>query len=469
MLDRAKIFFENSADLFGIVQGEHLRNLNPAWKKTLGWTVDDLTTRPLWGFVHPDDRTNAQRLLSEATASDFKMELRFIAKNGDYRWLQWHGNRIEHETYFIAREITEAKESLRSSTKLREKAFFFQRLIECTNDAVYLLSPSDGFKFVFVNPAACRHYHLPAEKLLGMAIPDWDPNFSLETCEEFWELLKKSKTKVLDTKHTLGSGKTIPVEVTANYLSVGGEEYIGGFIKDISERKRLDENMGHFAHAVSHDLSEPLRTIVSYLQLIQRRVSNDKEITEYVAFASDASKRMRELIKGLLDYTRLGHGLKTKVPTDLNQVLCNVEMNLRRKIDESGAQIIKEELPTVPGDPLLLGQVFQNLIDNAIKYRSEAPPRIQIGCKRLADSWEISVRDNGIGVSPENRERIFRVFQRLNHAQGVAGTGLGLATCKRLIELHEGKIEVESVESEGSVFRFTLPDHIWGSQPELSS
>lgn len=367
MRDRAKIFFENSADLFGVIHGEFLRDLNPTWVKGLGWALDGLMARPFKDFVHPDDRAQALENISRAKENlgIFQADLRFLTKSGEYRWLQFRGNAVEGDLYFIAREITDQKNATLASDKLRERGFFFKRLVEYTHDAIYLISPREGFKFVFVNPAACRHYGLPEEKLLGMAIPDWDPNFTLEKCEAFWENIKVIKTKVFETKHILGSGKTIPVEITSNYLSFGDDEFMGGFIRDISERKRFDENMEHFARAVSHDLSEPLRTIVSYLQLIERRTSGDKEISDYVGFASEASKRMKQLIKGLLDYTRLGQGLKTKAPTDLNLVIKNVEMNLQKKIDESGAQITHDVLPVVNGDPLLLGQVFQNLVDNA--------------------------------------------------------------------------------------------------------
>lgn len=224
------------------------------------------------------------------------------------------------------------------------------------------------------------------------------------------------------------------------------------------ELTRSNQDLESFAHVVSHDLQEPLRLISWYLTLLNQRFGNQLELVgqQYIDYASAGARRMSELIRDLLAYSRVNNGELDR-NVDLNDVVSTVLTNLKPMISESGAEIRSEELPRVYADPLQLSQVFQNLIGNAIKFRGSDSPRIEIGCKKQEKCLEFWVKDNGIGIPREAFDRIFVVFQRLHPREKYPGTGVGLAICKRIIERHGGRMWVESIYGKGSTFRFTLP------------
>jgi hypothetical protein len=209
----------------------------------------------------------------------------------------------------------------------------------------------------------------------------------------------------------------------------------------------------------SHDLTEPLRMITSYLELLNNR-AQDKlgaEEREFIGYAVDGARRMRTLILDLLAYARVDTRSRPLGPVDCERVLEVVLANLKVAVTESGAVIEHEPLPTVEGDNIQLAQVFQNLVGNAIKFRGNAPPKINIGARRNNGEWLFHVKDNGIGIDPKNFSRIFVLFQRLHTRQQYPGTGMGLAICKKIIERHGGRIWAESKPGEGTTFFFTIP------------
>ena len=200
--------------------------------------------------------------------------------------------------------------------------------------------------------------------------------------------------------------------------------------------------------------------VASYTQLLARRYKGelDADADEFIGYAVDGANRMQTLINDLLTYSRVGTRGRELVPTDTKHVFEAACANLRTAINESGAQVISGELPTVIGDQTQLVQLFQNLINNAIKFRrGEDPPRVEVGAEQQGErEWLFWVRDNGIGIEPRYAERIFRIFQRL-HGQGeYSGTGIGLAVCKKIVERHGGRIWAESVPGEGTTFYVTL-------------
>ncbi|MFC7231003.1 PAS domain-containing protein [Saliphagus sp. GCM10025308] len=237
-------------------------------------------------------------------------------------------------------------------------------------------------------------------------------------------------------------------------------------LTDITERKRYqrkleesNERLEQFAYAASHDLQEPLRMITSYLNLIERRYDEElgEDGQEFLEFAVDGAERMREMIDGLLEYSRVETRGEPFGSVALEEVLKDVRMNLQLKIEQSDAEITAESLPHVHGDGGQLRQVFQNLLSNAIEYSGEEPPRVHISAAREGSKWRISVRDEGIGIDPTDTDRVFEVFQRLHSHEEHDGTGIGLALCKRIVERHGGEIRVESESGEGATFSFTLP------------
>jgi light-regulated signal transduction histidine kinase (bacteriophytochrome) len=206
-------------------------------------------------------------------------------------------------------------------------------------------------------------------------------------------------------------------------------------------------------------MQEPLRMVASYLQLVAQRYKGqlDADADEFIGYAVDGAKRMQALINDLLAYSRLGTRARPFESTDCNKVLETVLVNLGVAISESGAQITHDPMPTVMGDSSQLVQLFQNLIGNAIKFRSVEPMRVHIGVEAADAMWQFSVTDNGIGIAPEYHERIFVMFQRLHGRTEYPGTGIGLAICKKIVERHGGTVWVESQAGHGSTFKFTIP------------
>jgi light-regulated signal transduction histidine kinase (bacteriophytochrome) len=227
----------------------------------------------------------------------------------------------------------------------------------------------------------------------------------------------------------------------------------------LGELQRITAELQQFAYIVSHDLNEPLRTISNFITLLARRYQGnlDAEANEYIALAVEGAQRMQQMIQDLLAYTRAGQVPEVET-VDCEAVIAHVMEAIQLRIAECEAVITNDPLPTIPGDATRLGQVFQNLISNALKFRSAAPPRIHIWAQREGDSWRFAVRDNGIGLDPAQADRIFQVFQRLHTRNEYSGTGVGLAICKKIIEQHGGRIWVESAPGQGATFFFTLKE-----------
>ncbi|ABW30836.1 PAS/PAC sensor signal transduction histidine kinase [Acaryochloris marina MBIC11017] len=246
-----------------------------------------------------------------------------------------------------------------------------------------------------------------------------------------------------------------------------------GMHHDISERKqaeqelqrinseliRSNQELGHFAYVASHDLQEPLRKIGSFTDLLADRYQGqlDETADRYIRYITDGAMRMQGLIDDLLNYSRVGRAELKVQPTALSSILEKVKSDLEKVIEKRQVEIIIDSLPTVAVDPVLMGQVFQNLISNAIKYCQADRPRIYIRATQDQKFWTISVQDNGIGINPQFTDRIFVIFQRLHHREEYSGTGIGLAICKKLVERHGGQIWVDSEEGKGANFSFTLP------------
>ncbi|MCL4473712.1 MAG: ATP-binding protein [Actinobacteria bacterium] len=227
----------------------------------------------------------------------------------------------------------------------------------------------------------------------------------------------------------------------------------------LEELERSNAELQQFAYVASHDLQEPLRVITSYVQLISRRYAElvDDEGREFIDFIVSGTKRMHDLINDLLAYSRAGGRSKPAVALDSNDALNQALANLEVSIKEKGAVINRGMLPEVVGDENQLAQLFQNLIGNAIKYSGDKEPRIDIGADGSDDFWRFSVSDDGIGFDPKYAEKIFVIFQKLHGHERYAGTGIGLAISKRIVEKHGGRIWVESEPGKGSTFYFTIP------------
>lgn len=225
------------------------------------------------------------------------------------------------------------------------------------------------------------------------------------------------------------------------------------------ELANSNQELEQFAYVASHDLQEPLRMVASYTQLLARRYKDklDDDANEFIHFAVDGATRMQALIIDLLTMSRIGTHAKQLEACESAIALERGLSNLRLAIDESGAVVTHDPMPKLTADVSQLTQLFQNLIGNAIKFRSEASPTVHVGVEKKSGEWLFSVRDNGIGIAPDYFDRIFIIFQRLHGKHEYPGTGIGLSVCKKIVDRHSGKIWIESEPGKGTVFYFTLP------------
>jgi len=224
------------------------------------------------------------------------------------------------------------------------------------------------------------------------------------------------------------------------------------------ELARSNRELEQFAYVASHDLQEPLRVVASYTQLLEGQYKGrlGEEADEFLHYIVDGVQRMQQLISDLLSFSRVGNRGKPLRPTDTGVVVERVLANLQKAIEETGAAVTHDPLPTVQADETQLVQLFQNLIGNAIKFRGQQPPRIHVSAEAQDRRWCFSVRDNGIGIEPQYWEQIFAIFQRLHTRKKYPGTGIGLAICKKIVERHGGRIWLESRKGEGTTFFFTI-------------
>ena len=222
--------------------------------------------------------------------------------------------------------------------------------------------------------------------------------------------------------------------------------------------ERSNQELQQFAHIVSHDLQEPLRMVSSFVQLLAERYRGriDAEADQYIRFAVDGSNRGQALVRDLLRFSRVGQVRDAAADVDLNEVLRDVLSDLFQVIRETHATVDIAPLPIVRGHRSELGQLFRNLLDNALKFQ-DGTPKVKVWAEDKGGAWLFAVKDNGIGIPPEARERLFGVFQRLHNRKRFGGSGLGLAICKKTVEAYGGKIWVESKENDGSIFYFSIP------------
>ncbi|MGC2370556.1 MAG: ATP-binding protein [Candidatus Sulfotelmatobacter sp.] len=231
--------------------------------------------------------------------------------------------------------------------------------------------------------------------------------------------------------------------------------------RKVEELARSNADLEQFAYIASHDLQEPLRMVTAYTQLLAERYRGklDAEADKFIGYASEGAMRMQVLIQDLLAFSRVGRAESSDANIDCNGVMEEVLQTLSAAVQESGAVISYSQLPQIQGDRTQLGQVFQNLIANAIKFRGKEPPKISVQAENKDDQWWFEVSDNGIGIPPENAGHVFEVFYRLHARSEYPGNGIGLAICKKIIERCGGRIWVESQSGSGSHFKFTLPVH----------
>lgn len=455
-------------------------DLNPAWQKVLGYTEEELKAVPFISFVHPDDRPTtiqeASKLAQGGVAVNF--ENRYRMANGSYCWLSWTsiGSLEDQLIYAVALDITAQREA---EDRLKASEAELRAIFASMSDVILVLDRDA--RYLKIAPTGTDLLYRPAAELAGKRMHDIFPvELAEHVVEKIREALRSAKPVHLEYSLQYKDGHTVWFSAVISRMT---DESVVWVARDVSGRKaaeqalerqteelaRSNRELEQFAYVASHDLQEPLRTVTSSVQLLSRRYKGklDSDADEFITFATDAADRMKRLINDLLIYSRAGTRGKPFAPTDVHFVLAQTRNNLSILVEETGATISFDSLPTVNGDEGQLVQLFQNLIGNGIKFRRKEPPVIHIsatpyteslvGDTGPADFWHFQIRDNGIGIDSKYIDRIFIIFQRLHAAAEYPGTGIGLALCKKIVERHGGRIWVESTPQQGSTFHFTLP------------
>ncbi|MGA2264772.1 MAG: ATP-binding protein [Acidobacteriota bacterium] len=328
-----------------------------------------------------------------------------------------------------------------------------------------------------VNNKLCDILGYAREELLQLSLADFTyPADMPHERAQLSRLLSREISSYSVEKRCLRKdGSLIWVRVTSSLPSGSDKpaEWWISVVEDITERKQAEEalrltamelarsnkDLEQFAYVASHDLQEPLRMVTAFMQLLEQKYQGKLDATgnQYIHYAVDGAKRMQQLINDLLAYARLGTRTAGQAPVDSGRAFRQALSMLQLSIEESKAQVTAGNLPVVRADEPQLARVFQNLIGNAIKFRSAQPLRIHIDARREDDFWLFSVTDNGIGIDPEYHEKVFMIFQQLHTKEKYPGTGIGLAICRKMVDRHGGRIWVESTVGQGSTFYFTFP------------
>jgi len=339
-----------------------------------------------------------------------------------------------------------------------------------------ILSVDPGGLIESCNPSAASLYGYHHDELIGRPFEAlFAPAHRDEIMEAFARAVLGERVGPLETIRLRKDGSTFYSSLTLSPIRDVADEVVSvaSVALDISERKRADEelrrtseqlarsnaDLEQFAYVASHDLSEPLRTVTGFVQLLADRHGDELsgDAKEYIEFAIGGTARMQELLDGLLAYSRAGTMEQTLERVDCERTVRRVMHGLVSSIAASDADITVGKLPTVVADPTQIDQLFQNLLANALKFRGDAPARIEITAESLLDRDVFSIADHGIGIGPEHRERIFKMFTRLHAREAYAGIGAGLAICRKLVARNGGEIWVEETAGGGSTFRFSIP------------
>jgi PAS domain S-box-containing protein len=359
-----------------------------------------------------------------------------------------------------------ADEAMRVSEEKFKKAFF------TSPDSVSINRLNDGM-FVSVNRGFTKITGYTEEEIAGktsLEINIWkDPEDRRKIVEA---LLATGEVRNYEARF-LTKEYEIDGLMSASIIELNGVPHILSITRDITERKRAEQalvkksedlassnaDLAQFAYVASHDLQEPLRTITRFVQLLEKRYQGklDQDADEFIGFIVSGTKRMQQIINDLLAYSRINTRRETQHIMKIDDAIRRAMQNIQYVLEETGGTIIYEEMPSIIADEPQMTQLFQNLIGNALKFHGEEVPRVEITAARKGDDWTFSVRDNGIGIDPQYKDRIFEIFQRLHTCEEYPGTGIGLAIAKKIVERHDGRIWVESELGKGSTFNFTLP------------
>ncbi len=496
--DHFRKLFTKSPDMLAIAADGYLTHVNPAWTSRLGWSAEELVARRFLDFVHPEDLVATRRImrqLSAGLATD-TFRNRLLHEDGTYRVLRWSLQPHDDLVFVSARDIS-VYAALRERAERSEAVA--SSILQTAVDPIIVIDTAGVI--VDANPATSDMFGYPLEDLVDRNVSMLMPEpYRVEHDGYIHRYLTEGNPRIIgigrEVEAQRADGSVFPMALAVSEIRTEHDHLFTGIIHDLSERNRqrdelrsanveleervadrtdqlntlLDElrrsnqDLEQFAYIASHDLQAPLRNVRQGLELLDEHLEDtigtsfDDEAHELRDLVVAAVRRMEELIKGLLAYSRVQQSPRDAHETlNLHELVADVASMLEPDVVNAGGTIAVEALPTITGNAVQLRQVFQNLIENAIRYRSpDRPLAITIRCREMSESDVlVEVHDNGSGIDSAHHERIFELFRR--GQSGYEGVGLGLAICKRVVEGHNGTISVESSVNEGSAFCLRLP------------
>lgn len=468
ILEKYELLINNCADLICIIDEPTLRfeEVNDAFENMLGYELEEIKGTPVSLYISKEDLEQLRKIsFDESPESSFEMLIQ--CKDRTKKWLDWNIVRNGKKWFASARDITINKQITKIQT-------YLSAVVELSSNAIYLYDLNGTI--ISWNSGAEKMYGYSEAEAINMSVWNLIPESEIEKNKESVEaILRGEKVASYETKHITKQGNLIDVvfgisgiteekgvikSIAANERDITNEKVATNLIQQQAKKlKESNVELEQFAYVASHDLQEPLRTISNFVGLLKNKYSKeeDKETVEYIRFILDATSRMQNLIKDLLELSRIGRTISI-VEVDCNKVLNNVIAEMGLTIKETNARIIPSLLPVVQGNEMELKQLFQNLLSNAIKFkRKDTSPEIKITVEEKGGEYIFAFEDNGIGIDTQFKEKIFIIFQRLHSNTDYPGTGIGLATCKKIVNQHHGKIWVESEPNKGSTFYFTIP------------
>jgi PAS domain S-box-containing protein len=466
-LVNAQSFLANFTEaLLLLDENWRIQYANPLAARMFGRTQDQLASTTLWAQWPSSIRAEIERQHRLALHEQRPVELQHPTEGE--KWLELHAFSCELGFVAYYHDLTEQN----STSELQQR---LAAIVESSDDAI-IGKDLNGIIQSW-NRGAERIFGYKADEIIGKHISTLA---APEVIDEIPGILKRiaqgERVDHYQTKRKTKDGRILTLSLTVSPIRDASGAVMGAskVARDITERERQEEalrkvnaaltrsnaDLQQFAYSASHDLQEPLRMVATYSDMLQRKFGGKLGPSgdEYIRYTIEGALRMEQLLRDLRAYTQAS--TMEQEPTediDAGKILDQALLNLDTAIKDSGASIARSDLPLVRLHEFQLQQLFQNLIGNAIRYRTDAPPKIQVAARRQGKEWLFSVQDNGIGIDPQYKEQVFGIFKRLHSTAEYPGTGMGLAICQRIVERAGGRIWVESQPGQGSTFFFTVP------------
>jgi len=461
---------------------------NPKFEAMFGYDRGELDGKPVailnYGGENSEFAQQRAKEIIETTLRECvsNYEIHNVRKDGTPFWCRATTSQFQHPRFGLVIVAVQEDITKRKQAELAVEAAGERNRTPVMSAPDSILVGDAHGEIQLANPQAANTFGYEANELLGQPVEMLIPKrFRDKHQVQRAEFISDSTAHMMGAKGEFlacrRDGSEFPVDISLSPMNMHGKLTVTAIIRNITERRQFEQSLANkakelersntelqqFAYVTSHDLREPLRVVTNYAQLLERRYQGrlDESADKYIGYIVDGVSRMQLLIADLLSYSRVGQGELTFENVPLDEVLAQVLRDLDVKVRETRAVITSDPLPTLSVNRFQIGQLLQNLIDNAMKFhRPDCPPHIRISAQQIAGEWRISVSDDGIGIESQFLDRIFVIFQRLHPRNEYPGTGIGLAICKKIVERHGGRIWADSEFGKGTTFHFTLPSPV---------